>query len=417
MRRWLPLLAAIPLTLNACGAPSAPPPTGVVRASDPRAPVGVPPADARTLANSNAEFAGRLLALLAQSEPTVALSPYSISDTLAMTYAGARGSTAAQIARALHFMLPPHRLHAAFSALSQSLAALNAGTTKLRSAGALFGQHGTAFRQAFLSILARYYGTGIRTVDFGASPDAARAAINGWVSQETDKKIAQLLSPADVTPLTRLVLTNAVYLNARWASPFTAQDTSPAPFHAPSGTVQVPTMHQTAGFLYASHPGYRVLELPYRDNRLAFDILLPGAGGLKPLLNHLSHSGPLPLLAGLERQQVQLSLPRLLLRTRFELAEALGALGMPLAFVPGQADLSGIADPPGKLSLQHVVHEAYVRVDEAGTEAAAATAAVAIATAVPPQPAIAFDVDRPFVFVLRDTLTQAILFLGVVSQP
>jgi serpin B len=417
MRRWLPLLAAIPLTLGACGSPGAPPPLGVARAPNPRAPLGVPPADAATLAHSNAEFAGRVLALLAQSQPTVALSPYSISDTLAMAYAGARGPTATEIARALHFVLPPDRLHAAFNALGQSLAAVNAGTTKLRSAGALFGQRGTAFRQAFLSVLARYYGTGIRTVDFGASPDAARAAINDWVSHETNGKIARLLSPSDVTPLTRLVLTNAVYLKARWSSPFTAQDTSPAAFHAPGGTVQVPTMHQTASFAYASHPGYRVLELAYRENRLVFDILLPGAGGLKPLLDRLGHSGPLPLLAGLQLQRVQLSLPKLLLRTRFELANALGRLGMPLAFVPGQADFSGIADRPGQLSLQHVVHETYVRVDEAGTEAAAATAAVAIATAVPPQPAIAFDVDRPFVFVLRDTTTQAILFIGVVSQP
>ena len=417
MRRWLPLLAVIPLTVAACGSQGAPGSPGLVRAPDARAPVGVPAADAQALADGNAEFAGRLLDLLAGSQPTVALSPYSISDTLAMTYAGARGSTAAEIARALDFALPMDRLHAAFNALDQALAAVNADTTKLRTAGALFGQRGTPFRQAFLSILARYYATGIRTVDFGASPDAARAAINSWVSQETDGKIAQLLAPSDITPLTRLVLTNAVYLKARWASPFTPGHTSPAPFHALGGTVQVPTMHQTATFDYASHPGYRVLELPYRGNRLAFDILLADPGGLKPLLGRIARSGPLPLLAGLEPQRIQLSLPKLLLRTRFELADALGTLGMPIAFIPGQADFSGIADKPGTLSLQHVIHEAYIRVDEAGTEAAAATGAVAIATAVPPMPAISFDVDRPFVFVLRDTSTEAILFLGVVSQP
>lgn len=416
MRRWLPLLGVIPLVIGACAAQGPPPSTGEVRAPDSRAPLEVSPTDPRTLARGNAEFAGRLLALLAQSEPTVALSPYSISETLAMTYAGARGRTAAQMARALHFVLAPDRLQAAFNALDQSLMAVNKGTTKLRSANALFAQHGTAFRQAFLRNLARYYGAGIRTVDFGASPDAARAAINAWVSQETHGKIPRLLSPADVTPLTRLVLTGAVYLNARWASPFAKQDTSPAPFHAIGGTVEVPTMHQTASFGYASHPGYRALEVPYRDNRLAFDILLPDQSGLGPLLDRLARAGPLPILAGLEPRRVELSLPKLLLRTRFELADALGTLGMPLLFVPGQADLSGIADAPGKLSLQHVVHEAYVRVDEAGTEAAAATAAVAIATAVPTQDAISFDVDRPFVFVLRDTTTQAILFLGVVSR-
>jgi serpin B len=417
MLRFLALLALVAPALAACGSHTTPPPQpGEVRAADPRAPATVTHADAAALATGNAQFAGRLLALLARFQPTVALSPFSISGTLAMTYAGARGRTAAEMASALDFRLPPDRLHAAFNALSQAVAAVGTGTTRLRIANALFGQRGTAFRQAFLSVLARDYGTGIHTVDFATAPDAARAAVNTWVSQVTEGKIPQLLGSGDVDALTRLVLADAVYLNARWDSPFSREDTSPAPFYAPGGTTQVPTMHQAASFDYASHPGYRVLELPYKRDRLAFDILLPDPGRLRSLLGRIALSGPLPLLSGLAPQRVQLALPKLLLRTHFELTDALSTLGMPLAF-SSAADLSGIAGSPGQLSIQHVVHEAYVRVDEAGTEAAAATGAVVGVTALPPMPAIQFKVDRPFVFVLRDRHTQAILFLGTVSNP
>lgn len=416
MLRWFALLALIAPALAACGSDRAPTPQpGLAGAPDSRAPATVTPADAAALARGNAQFGGRLLGLLAHAKPTVVISPFSVSDTLAMTYAGARGRTAAEMANALHFRLPPDRLHAAFNALDQALAGDSTGTTKLRLAGALFGQRGTAFRQAFLSILARYYGSGMRTVDFAASQEAARAAINAWVSQATNGKIPRLLGPGDIDPLTRLVLANAVYLNARWDSPFKKEDTSPAPFYAPGGTSQVQTMHQTASFGYASRPGYRVLELPYRGGRLAFDILLPDRGGLGPLLGRIARSGPLPLLTELVPQRVALALPKMLLRTHFELAGALSTLGMPLAF-SSSADLSGIAGSPGDLSLQHVVHEAYMRVDEAGTEAAAATGAVVGVTALPPPP-IQFDVNRPFVFVLRAPATQAILFLGAVSNP
>lgn len=416
MRRLASLLA-ITLLLAGCGSQAASTSPGFVRASDPRAPGVVSPSDAHALATGNAKFAGRLLALVAAGDPTVALSPYSVSDTLAMTYAGARGRTATEMASALDFALPQDRLHAAFNALDQSLDAASSQATTLRTAGALFGQRTMAFRPAFLSTLARDYGSGVRTVDFATSPQAARATINAWVSKQTDGKIAQLLSASDVTPSTRLVLTNAVYLNARWASPFTSADTSPSPFHASGGTVQVPTMHQTTTFDYASHPGYQVLQLRYKGGRLAFDIVLPGAGELRSVIGRIGRAGPLALLGGLAPERVSLALPKLLLRTHFELADALSELGMPIAFAPGQADFSGISGPPGEIALEHVVHEAYVRVDEEGTEAAAATGAVAIATAVAPLPAIPFNVNRPFVFVLRDTATQAILFLGVVSNP
>jgi serpin B len=411
------------LALAGCGSRSPGTPTltqaAEVRATDPRTHAEVPAGDAASLRSGNSTFAGSLLGLLSRNQPTVALSPFSISDALAMTFAGARGETASQIAAALRFGLPPARLHAALNALGQALQSVNGRGVTLRIANALYGQRGTQFRQTFLSLLARDYGAGMRIVDFERAADAARNAIDAWVSDQTRGKIPQLLAPGDLDQLTRLVLVNAVYLNAHWGLPFESHATAPAPFHSPSGTVQVPTMHQTAGLGYLSASGYRALELPYRGGRLAFDVLLPDPGRLDQLLSAIAKNGPLELLRGLQPRRVQLALPKLLLRTRFELSSALRSLGMPLAFEPGSADLSGIAGRPGELYIKAVVHEAYLRVDEAGTEAAAATGAVAETTAAvaPVQQPVVFNVDRPFVFVIRDTSTGAILFLGVVSEP
>jgi len=391
----------------------------LVRADVPRAEGSVSPADAAALRDGNAVFAGRLLAAVAVvgSERNVALSPASISDAVSMAFAGARGTTASEMASAFDFRLPPARLAGAFNAADRSLAAVNGPEVTLNVANALYGQAGQRFHQAFLRVLARDYGAGLRTADFERATEAARAQINAWVSAQTAGKIPELLGPGDVDPLTRLMVANAVYLKARWAAPFTKAATFPAVFHASGGAVQVPMMHQTASFGYRQGAGYQALELPYRGGRLAFDILLPSPGGLESLLSRLAGEGPLALLSELRQQRVQLALPKLRLDTRFELADALRTLGMRLAFEPGAADLSGIAGRPGDLYIHSVVHEAYLNVDEAGTEAAAATGVGMSATALPAQPPIDFSVDRPFVFVLRDRGTGAVLFTGVVSHP
>ena len=334
-----------------------------------------------------------------------------------MAFAGARGATAAEMAGALDFRLPPARLAAAFNGADRSLEGVNGPDATLNVADALYGQAGQSFDQPFLETLARDYGAGLRTADFERATEAARAEINAWVSDQTAGKIPNLLGPGDIDPSTRLMLVNAVYLKARWLQPFTKAATFPAVFHAPSGPVKVPTMHQTGSFGYRQGAGYQALELPYRGGRLAFDILLPSPGGLQALLARLAGEGPLALMAGLERQRVQLALPKVELDTRFQLADALKALGMRLAFEPGRADLSGIAGKPGDLNINSVVHEAYLNVDEAGTEAAAATGVGIVASAMPAQPPVEFIVDRPFAFTLRDLRTGAVLFTGVVSRP
>jgi serpin B len=409
------ILALVSLAVCSCGT-SQRSVAHEVRAPVARAPAAAQPGDAALLAAGNATFAGRLLDLLSRTQPTIALSPFSISDVLAMAYAGAQGQTASQMAAALDFRLPPDRLHPAFNALSLSLAAINRPGATLSVANALYGQQGLAFRSAFLGLLARDYGTGVRTVDFEHAAQAARTQINGWVALQTQGKIPHLLAPGDVDEAARLVLVNAVYLNAKWQSPFLRSATSPTPFHAPSGTVNVPTMSQTGTFGYRRHAGYGVLQLPYVGGRLAFDVLLPDPGQLPALMRQLRDGGLPAALSGLRGEDVELQLPKLQLRTRFELSSALGALGMPVAF-GDRADFAGIAGPPGELRISSVIHEAYIRVDEAGTEAAAATGAGFSSSAAPGPRPIQFLVNRPFVFVLRDTTTNAILFAGTVSRP
>jgi serpin B len=256
----------------------------------------------------------------------------------------------------------------------------------------------------------------MHVVDFALATGRAIAEINRWISSRTHGKIKRLLGPQDVDKLTRVVLVDAAYLHAKWLLPFEQHATSPARFDTPGGTVRVPMMHQTASFSYLRGRGYQALELPYEGHRLAFDVLLPDPGQFPALLRRFSNANPLDLLSGFHRQLVSLSLPKFQLRARFELSDALTALGMPLAFIPGQADLSGIAGRPGDLYVKAVTHEAYLRVDEAGTEAAAATAVVVETTSLP-VPGVVFDVNRPFVFLLRDLKTNAILFLGAVSHP
>ncbi len=409
------ILAALSIALSACGA-GAPVPAGEARAPVARASAAVPAADAALLASGNATFAGRILDLLWRTQPTVALSPFSISDALAMVDAGAERETASQIASALDFRLAPSRLHPAFNALNLALDTINRPGATLSVANALYGQRGTALRTAFLALLARDYGTGMRTVDFEHAAETAREEINAWVSAQTHGQVPSLLAPGDVGPLTRLMVVNAIYLDAKWRSPFMHRDTSPAPFYAPGATVDVPTMNEVGTFGYRRDAGYSVLELPYVGGRLAFDILLPDPGGLPALLAALRGGGLPAALSGLQARDLEVSLPKLQLRSRLQLSSALSALGMPSAF-GDQADFSGIAGPPGQLRISTVVQEAFIRVDEAGTKAAAATAVGISGEVVQVAPAIRFRVDRPFVFVLRDLTTNAVLFAGTVSRP
>jgi serpin B len=399
--------------LGGCGTLRGAATGGEVRAAVARQAPAVPISDGAAVRDGDSVFAGRLLRALATgTSANVVVSPFSISEALAMTLAGARGQTEQQISATLRFELSGSRLHAALDALDRSLAAIPG----LRIADALYGQKSYPFRSAFLDLLGRYYGARMHTVDFERAADQARGEINRWVSEHTRGKIPELLPAGALDALTRLVLVNAVYLKASWQLPFDSLQTFGAEFYAPGGAVTVPTMHETGSLGYRRGHGYQAIELPYSGGRLVFDILLPDPGRLDELERRIAAAGPIPLLP-VHAERMVLALPKLTLRTQTSLKTALSALGMPLAFDSARADLSGIAGRPHDVYLKDVVHEAYVRVDERGTEAGAATAAVVATMSLELPPRLRVDVDRPFVFILRDRRTGAILFEGLVTRP
>jgi serpin B len=376
----------------------------------------VPAADKEQAVNDNNAFAFDLYGKLRDREGNLFFSPESISTALALAYAGAQGETAQEMASTLHFTLPPDRLHPALGAL---LAGLNAGGAghnyQLRIANALWGQKGHAFLPSYLTLLKDDYGAPLQEVDFRGATEKAREDINAWVSQQTKDKIKDLLEPGSVGPDTRLVLTNAVYFKGDWATPFKKDLTRPGPFHlGPNEAADVPLMHQTTHFKYLDAGTFQALALPYAGKDLEMVVLLPkkvdGLTGLEKALTAEALDG---WLAKMRTEEVVVTLPRFQLTSKFELAPTLAAMGMKRAFTDA-ADFSGM-DGKKDLALSAVIHQAYVNVNEEGTEAAAATGVVARATAARVNPV--FRADHPFLFLIRDTHTGGILFLGRLVRP
>jgi serine protease inhibitor len=401
------------LALAGCG--GAKDHTGAQKSSVSRDAPSASPADVRAQAGADDAFAGRLYATLAPSQQTFAVSPFSISQALAMTSAGARGTTLAQLERALGFALPHDRLHAALNAIDSQLAARERDGIKLDLANSLWGQSGLRFAPPFLDTLARDYGAAMRLVDYRADADGAARRINAWVAAHTHDKIQRLLAPGTLDESTRLVLVNAVYLKADWADPFDPNDTAPGAFHAAGGDVSAKFMHREGAMPYVHSDGYQAVELTYKGGQLAMDLILPDKGRLAAVEGKLGAGGIAKLTAGMRPARVALGLPKLDLTSRFELADALKALGARDIF-SDHADLSGITTEEA-LQLARVVHEVKLRVDEKGTEAAAATAPVARATAAPAEPPIAVTLDRPFILAVRDKATGENLFLARVEKP
>ncbi len=371
----------------------------------------------------NTAFALDLYGALSGEGENLFLSPHSISLALAMTYAGARGETEQQMADALHFTLPQERLHPAANALDLELASRGEGAAgtdgegfRLNIVNAIWGQKDFAFLASFLDVLAVNYGAGLRTLDFASEPEPSRQTINNWVSAQTEERIKDLIPAGVITALTRLVLTNAVYFNAAWASPFEELATRDQPFDLLDGTqTTVPMMSQMEAFKYAAGQGYQAVELPYDGNELSMVILLPDAGGFAAFEASLDAQRLATILGDLALEQMTLSLPKFTFESAFGLGEVLRQMGMTDAFDPTVADLSGI-DGLRDLYIAAVLHKAFVAVDEAGTEAAAATAVVISLTGLP-DPGIPVTVDRPFIFLIRDIETGAILFMGRVVNP
>lgn len=373
--------------------------------------------DVKVLVQGNNEFALDLYRRLAKREGNVLFSPYSVSTALAMTYAGARGETAEQMARVLHFSMPQGRLHPAFGELVGGLQK-EPRDCHFHVANSLWGQTGYPFRDAFVRLTQKNYHAGLDEVDFKRDPEEARKAINGWVEERTQDKIRELLLRGDVTPETRLVLANAVYFKAAWKLPFPKGQTKGAAFHA--SATETPTVammrHPEGLFRYFADDDLQWLELPYKGDRLSMVLLLPQKKrSLNELEKTLTASAVQRGLARLHARVGDVSLPRFQLTSRCSLAEELKEMGMPLPFSRG-ADFSGlVSNSAERLRINGVIHKAYVDVDEVGTEAAAATAVVIGGTTLI-RPFF-FRADRPFMFLIRDSQTGIILFVGRVIDP
>jgi serpin B len=409
MNRIRPVLLMAALGIN-------PPEAKAMEAADPLA----------SLVHGNTAFALDLYAQISQGDGNRFISPFSISTALAMTYVGAQDETALQIAKALRFTLPPSQLHPAFHRLIAELFSRNSNPAahdqpadvQLFTANALWCQSGERILPDFQQRIEINYRGGVYPVDFrGASQEALRT-INDWVLEQTKGKIVDLLKPGHIDRHTLLVLTNAIYFKALWASPFCKDKTAPEEFHTlPRDHVRVEMMRQLSRFRYYDDASLQALELPYKGDTLAIVIFLPRAkDGLRQLESSLTAAKIENCLNRLTSHRVDLRLPRFKLTAECELKDALSKLGMPIAFQPGAADFSGITGNR-ELVLSAVVHKAFVEIEEKGTEAAAATGAVFARTAVVAQPPMMFVADHPFFFLIRDTKTGSILFMGRLVRP
>jgi serpin B len=378
--------------------------------------------DKKALSSGNQAFALDLYRALTEEENgNLFYSPYSISAALAMTYAGARSETEGEMAEVLHFTLPQDRLHPAFNFLDLSLSSRGADLEdeegsgfRLNIANSLWGQRDYEFLTDFLDLLAENYGAGLRVLDFAADPEKARQVINDWVLDQTEEKIEDLIPQGILDGATRLVLTNAIYFNAKWRLPFQESGTEDGAFNLLDGSlVTVPMMVQTASFRYTEGDDYQVVELPYLGDELAMVIFLPAEGEFEAFEEALSAEQVSEILRGLENASVNLTMPKFEFESDFSLGQVLIDMGMLSAFGDG-ADFSGM-DGTLNLAIEDVVHKAFVSVDEAGTEAAAATAVVMVEKAM--MDIVEMRIDRPFIFMIRDFQTDTILFLGRVTNP
>ena len=427
MRRFTVSLVALTLLVAACGGEvAASGSEGFISSDLPRAVSDAPPADLAAAASAEQAFAADLYGVLAAGDENLVFSPLSIHLALAMALGGAKGETATQMESALRVAgIDPAKLHAALNGLDATLTSRNRTEppvddreqkVQVSVVNSLWGQEGFAFLSEYLDLLAANYGAGMRLVDFQTAAEEARVAINDWVAAQTNDRITDLIPQGAIDALTRLVLVNAVYLDATWALPFSPDATFDAPFTLLDGTqVTVPTMHQSISTLYGEGDGWRAIDLPYTGDELSLLIVVPDDGRFDDVQAALSAGLLDQVRASLTAGEVDLSLPKFQIRTQAGLSEALQGLGMTDAFDPNAADFSGISTAD-QLYVSDVIHEAFIAVDEDGTEAAAATAVI-IGTTSAPVSMIELNVDHPFLFFLQDRATGAVLFVGRVMNP
>lgn len=374
--------------------------------------------DAREVARVSNKFAFDLYGQLRQTEGNLFFSPASVSTALAMTYAGAGGQTKEQMAQVLHLDAADERLHQGFGELARILNS-NGERYQLRMANRLWGPEGYPFRPQFLKLTRDDYGAELAQIDFH-KPDKAAQTINRWIAKQTEGKIGPMISPSMIDPLTRLVLTNAIYFKAAWQEEFWKSATEKAPFHVSvDEEVKVPMMRQLEHFSYTETDDAQILELPYVGGDLAMVVVLPKQIDGLALLEQTATAERLDQwIAEYESRRVEIFLPKFKITSHLPLTDPLKSLGMTSAFDKEDADFSAMSSAEA-VWLSSVFHAAIVIVDEEGTEAAAVTVAWA-AGAEAPAPEdkpVVFRADHPFLFLIRDLRTGAILFLGRLVSP
>ena len=374
----------------------------------------------------NTTFALNLYSQLATNSGNLFFSPYSISTCLAMLYAGASGNTEQQMSQVLGFGTNQQQFASLFGQLQAELGADQAtNAVELNIANALWLQEGFPFLPAFLQTATDQYQANLGQADFTTQASEVTDEINNWVAQETQNRIQNIVPPGHINPDTVLVLANAIYFLGAWTTAFAETNTSTQPFHLSStALVEVPLMHQPVlldgdgnpiKFNYMQSNDFQAIELPYSSNQLSMVILLPSqTDGLRQLEQQLSPAFLSNVLRQMRPQPVEIYLPRFAVESSFNLGKTLAAMGMSDAFTPFVADFSGI-DGEQDLYVSFVLHKAWGQVNEAGTEAAAATVIGVVGTVIGFEPI--FRADHPFLFLIRDTQTGSVLFLGRLTNP
>lgn len=365
--------------------------------------------------NERASFAEGLFSHWCATTENSVFSPYSLSVALGMTAAGAQGESAQQIVDVLGLGATTASLSDAFVGLNQKIDAATTGAgVTFRTANALFPQPGHPFKEAYLTVLRTCFHGDTQPLNYRAS-EAARQTINDWVAEKTEQKITDLIPQGALAADTRLTLVNAVYFKGAWQRPFNPSQTRPRTFTSSNAdALQVPFMHQTGSYAYSETAEAQLLEIPYAGGRLALTLLLPKPGATlaqaaAPLFqNHAK--------AGLRTVSATIAIPKFTFSSFQNAETTLRLLGIRDVFDPGHADLSAM-DGTRDLSLTAVVHQAFIEVNETGTEAAAATGAVMSTTSLPPPPEVTFIADRPFAFAIRENASGTLLFLGTLANP
>jgi len=354
------------------------------------------------------------------SDKNIFYSPFSISTALAMTYAGARNETALQMSQTMNFQ-QSDKFHSDYNHLLNLMNVGTEGKIKLNIANGLWAQKNFKFLDSYLDIVKSNYHSILQNVDFNDNieREKTRKEINGWVEKETNEKIKDLLSQGDLSSLTKLVLVNAIYFYGEWEAPFKKESTIPKDFFLSDQTqINVPFMNQLGRYNYFEDSNIIAIEVPYKENKASMVIFLPQKNiGIEEFENSFDYKYYQNIIKSFQITDVSLSLPKFQTTFKIYLGNTLSRMGMPLAFSSSNADFSGMT---GKrdLCISEVIHQAFINVDEKGTEAAAATAVVmTLMSARPSSDLKEFNADHPFLFLIKDNTTGTILFMGKIMNP